>query len=180
MDDCSSSSEDEKCAHSSQDQTCFSKFGPSVLSHPPKLSESDMEIWTDYLGDYVDMWLRNGPRFFEDQKYKMVRLALCPFLFNITDNLPRVWINVLSNFGILGRERSDDRILLSASEMESFEMAELIFKRCADLTVESKNDLKEILNFIYDIEERPGSGERIDVYYALDRLPDLKLFHSIW
>ncbi|KAK3800112.1 hypothetical protein RRG08_015078 [Elysia crispata] len=138
----------------------------------PDLIESDLEIWTDYLGDYVNMWLRNTPGFFDDQKDKMVRLAFCPFLFGVTDNLPVAWVKLLVNLENLKPEKINEPF--SATELDEYEMAEVIFKCCADLT-KNKKDLTEILNFIYDIEERSGRGSHIDISYCLEKLVELKL-----
>ncbi|RUS81577.1 hypothetical protein EGW08_010651 [Elysia chlorotica] len=124
------------------------------------------------------MWMRNYPAFFKDQKSKMIRLALCPLLFGISDNLPMAWVKIFVNPEVLKPERIHQP--LTSLEMETYEAAEVIFDRCAVLTLMMVKDLKEILNFIYDIEERSARKGFIDVNYALEKLPQLKVFPSIW
>ncbi|GFS27574.1 hypothetical protein ElyMa_005282900 [Elysia marginata] len=153
--------------------------GDRVYPAVPKLCEMDLELWTDYLAGYLDMWLKNSPAFFEDQKCKMKWLAFCPFLFGITDNLPMAWIRIFVT-PFVTRERMHERNF-SQSEMDTYEMAEVIFQCCADVTVENIKDLKEILNFINDVEEHSASrGEHIDLRFALDKLLQLKVFAGIW
>ncbi|KAK6963531.1 E3 ubiquitin-protein ligase TTC3, partial [Biomphalaria glabrata] len=69
------------------------------------------------------------------------------------------------------------RTSLTESEMEMSEMAEVIFRRCYQL-VENKSDLKTILNYIYDVEERSKQGS-IDLNFALDEIGNKEIFKSM-
>lgn len=145
----------------------------------PNLIECDQELWTDYLGDYLCMWLKNSQRFFEDQKAKMRWLAFCPFLFGITDNLPMPWIRIFVKEEVLHRHRIHD-VDFTPVELDTLDMADVIFQCCADLIVRNHKDLKEILNFINEIEERYGRRDFIDTNFALSKLVQLKVFPSLW
>lgn len=51
------------------------------------------------------MWQRNSPKFMEEQKKKMILMSLSPFLFGVSLNLPKVWIDILHQYGILEDNR---------------------------------------------------------------------------
>merc|ERR1711923_59509 len=106
----------------------------------------------ELVGDCVEMWLKNSPNFYKLQQQKMLKMAKCPFLFGVSENLPRRWLKVLTSHGLLdeGREKSTNE--MSESEMEIFEMVEVIFERSLQL-VTNKGDLKAILNLIHEVEE---------------------------
>ncbi|XP_012945315.1 uncharacterized protein LOC106013625, partial [Aplysia californica] len=138
----------------------------------PRLAEPTEETWMELMGDCVSMWLKNSPEFFKVAKQKLLRMAKCPFLFGVSDNLPRPWMEVLINYGILESGREKKTSPLREAEMEMFEMVEVIFERCLQL-VENKVDLKTILNFINDVDERSGGGTTVDIAFALSEISKL-------
>ncbi|KAK6963532.1 26S proteasome non-ATPase regulatory subunit 9, partial [Biomphalaria glabrata] len=54
--------------------------------------------------DYIAMWQRNSIQFIQEQQQKMLGMAMCPFLFGVTLNLPEAWIKLLYNNGIVERD----------------------------------------------------------------------------
>ncbi|CAL1526481.1 unnamed protein product, partial [Lymnaea stagnalis] len=150
----------------------------SVPEEVPELQAIDDELWTDYLGDYIAMWLENSREFIQDQQEKLLKMALCPFLYGVHLNLPDAWIKILFNNGVLEKEREGKITPLNESELETLEMAEVIFLRCCQL-VENKGDLKTILNFIYEVEERSTNGY-IDMNFALHEVANQEVFKSMW
>ena len=45
---------------------------------------------------------------------------------------------------------------------------------------ENKNDLRSIMMFIYEVEERSNYGKNLDMTYALTEIVKLEMFTSMW
>ncbi|BFZ25467.1 hypothetical protein BsWGS_28506 [Bradybaena similaris] len=151
----------------------------TVATQVPPLADTDVELWTDCLGDYISAWLKNSQNFFNEQQEKMYRMALCPFLFGVSRNLPQAWLEVLRTYGIVEKDRENITSPLSELQLETLDMAETVFMRCSQLA-SNKNDLKTILNFIHDVEDRSALSGRIDMNYALQEVSSLEVFSSMW
>jgi len=147
-------------------------------SHPKALVEATEESWMELVGDCIAMWTKNNSEFLHQQQQKMLRMAKCPFLFGVSENLPRPWIKMLQNYSLLDGNRIKSTGPMSTAEMETFEMVELVFDRCLQL-VENKNDLKTILNIVNDVEERSKQGQ-VDMTFALSEVSKLEMFKSVW